>query len=102
MASRATHRKHLHAAHKKQRDSFDYVVYFFGVATPLFELPQLWQIYSHHAAKDVSLTTWAFFCIDNFVWMAYAWRKRAWPLLLTSILYEIIEAAIVIGVLMYS
>ncbi len=102
MASRAAHKKHLHTSRKKHRESFDYIVYFFGVAAPLFELPQLWQIYSNHSAKNVSLATWAFFCVDNFVWMAYAWRKKEWPLLLTSILYEIVEASIVIGILKYS
>ena len=100
--ARAAHKKHLHAIRKKQREPFNYVVYFFGIATPLFELPQLWQIYANHAAENVSLTTWAFFCIDNLVWIAYAWRKKDWPLLLTSIIYEIIEVGIVIGILQYS
>lgn len=102
MARRAARQKHQHLPHKKHRDSFDYVIYFFGVAAPLFELPQVWQIYAHHSAQNVSLATWAFFCIDNFVWMAYAARKKERPLLMTSIIYEIIEATIVIGILKYS
>jgi uncharacterized protein with PQ loop repeat len=102
MASRVAHRKHRHIKHKKHRDGFDYVVYFFGVAAPLFELPQVWQIYANHSAQNVSLTTWAFFCLDNFVWAAYALRKKEWPLLITSILYEVIEASIAIGILRYS
>ena len=103
MAGRAAHRKHAHKhiAHKKKRDPFDYVVYVFGFVTPLFELPQLWQIYSKHAAEDVSLSTWAFFCIDNLVWIIYGWRKKEWPILITSALYEVLEVAIVVGILIY-
>jgi len=102
MAGRHKHRKHLQKAHHKPRDPFDYVIYFFGVVTPLFELPQLWDIYSSHSAQHVSLTTWAFFCIDNLAWIFYALRKKEWPLLLTTVLYEIIEIAIVVGIIRYS
>ena len=102
MAGRAAHRKHIHTTHKKSLDPFDYVVYVFGFVTPLFELPQLWQIYSRHAAEDVSLTTWAFFCIDNLVWITYGWRKKEWPVFISAVLYEILEVGIVIGILLYS
>jgi len=80
---------------------FEIIVYFFTLATPLFELPQAIEIYHNHSAQDVSLWTWGFFCIDNLVWIVYALRKRLWPLLLTSILYEIIEIVIFAGILAY-
>lgn len=86
---------------RKQLSLLDYAVYFFTFATPLFELPQLVEIYAHHSAQDVSLWTWGFFCIDNLVWIIYALRQRIRPLLLTSILYEVIEIAILIGILRY-
>lgn len=102
MASRATQHKPKNTARKKHRDPFNYVVYAFGAITPLFELPQLWIIYSKHTAENISLTTWAFFCVDNLVWLAYAIRNKDRPLILTSILYEAIEIIIVIGILLYS
>lgn len=87
---------------KVQRDPFDLVVYAFGILTPLFELPQLWDIYSNRSAENVSLITWAFFLIDNLVWIIYGIRKREWPVLITSVIYEIIEVIIVVGIVMYS
>ncbi len=104
-SSRAAHRRHVHKKHiaKQQgREPFDFVVYFFMIATPLFELPQLLAIYSHHNAENVSLATWLFFCFDNVVWMVYGLRKKEWPIFLTSALYEVIEIFIVIGILLYS
>ncbi|HSW74330.1 MAG TPA: hypothetical protein VLG16_00510 [Candidatus Saccharimonadales bacterium] len=86
---------------KKVREPLDYFVYFFTFATPLFELPQAVEIYSRHSAQDVSLWTWGFFCIDNLVWIIYALHKKIRPLVITSILYEIIELAILIGILTY-
>lgn len=104
MASKAARRKHAHTniAQKKKRDPFDFVVYFFMVATPLFELPQLLTIFTKRDAENVSLATWAFFCIDNLVWMTYGWRKKEWPVFFTSALYTIMEMGIVVGILLYS
>ncbi len=86
---------------KKTRDTLDYVVYFFSFATPLFEVPQAIEIFTHQSAQDVSVWTWAFFCIDNFVWIAYAVRERIKPMLITSILYEMVEIAVLIGIILY-
>jgi uncharacterized protein with PQ loop repeat len=104
MASKAARRRHAHTNIKQQKkhEPFDYVVYFFMVATPLFELPQLLAIYGKRDAENVSLATWAFFCVDNLVWMIYGWRKKEWPVFFTSALYCIMEVAIVIGIVLYS
>jgi MtN3 and saliva related transmembrane protein len=103
--ARHAHAHHLARHHKRpadKSDSFDYIVRFFVVATPLFELPQAWQIYSTQSAKDVSLPTWIFFCISDVVWMIYAARLKSVPLQVTYALYLIIEVSIVIGILLYS
>lgn len=98
--SRQLHRKRLRA--KPSSDALlNYVVYLFTFATPLFELPQAIEIYTHHSAHDVSPWTWGFFCLDNLVWFIYATRKRILPLALTSVLYEIIELTILVGALAY-
>lgn len=93
--------KHASLHKKKPRDTLDYIVYFFSFATPLFEVPQAIEIFANQSAQDVSVWTWAFFCIDNFVWIAYAIRRRLRPLLITSILYEIVEVAVLIGIILY-
>ena len=97
--------KHRHLLKKKTKkepkEALDYIVYFFGIATPLFEIPQAVQIFTTKSAESVSLWTWGFFLIDNLVWIVYAIRHRLWPLLVTSILYEVVEGAIVVGVLIY-
>lgn len=99
MAKQAHKTAHLH--HKKARDPMDTLVYFFTFATPLFEAPQLIEIWSKHSAQDVSIWTWAFFCIDNLVWIVYAYRRHLMPVLITSILYEMFEIGILIGVILY-
>lgn len=83
------------------KEPFDYIVYFFTIATPLFELPQAYAIYANQSADDVSLLTWSFFLLDNFVWIIYALKRRVVPLFVTTILYLVVEIAIVIGIILY-
>lgn len=87
---------------KKRHEPFDYLIYFFTVATPLFEIPQAVTIYTNHAAQNVSVWTWSFFIIDNLVWMVYGLRQKMKPLIITSILYLITETIVVIGIVRYS
>jgi uncharacterized protein with PQ loop repeat len=93
---------HKHLQKKKQKSPFDYVVYFFMVATPLFELPQVIAIYGNKSAENVSLFTWAFFCLSSAVWIWYSVRNKLYPLIIAYSLYVGIEAAIVAGILLYS
>ncbi len=72
------------------------------VATPLFELPQAWAIYSTHDAQNVSLTTWGFFTVSNLAWVAYAIRNKLRPLIFVYSLYMVIETAIVVGIVLYN
>lgn len=93
---------HRHLHRKKPKDWFDYLLYTFMIATPLFELPQAWAIYSTQSAQDVSLTTWGFFVISNLAWGAYAIRNKLTPLIVTYSLYMIIELSIVMGIILYN
>jgi uncharacterized protein with PQ loop repeat len=93
-----------HILHKKvsetpRKQPFDYVVYVFMIATPLFELPQAISIYSARSAENVSLLTWGFFFINGIVWLAYVIRKRLRPLIVMYALYMIVEAGIVAGII---
>lgn len=93
---------HKQLRKKYKKTPFDFVVYFFMIATPLFEIPQAVSIYSSKDATSVSILTWGFFFLASFVWMTYAIREKLLPILVTSLLYLVIEAVVVIGILMYS
>ena len=99
MVRHAQAHKHLHQKPKKQ--FFDYFLYFFMVATPLFELPQAYAIYKHQNADNISLSTWGFFVLSSVAWIIYAVRNKLKPLIITYILYICIEGSIVIGILIY-
>lgn len=93
---------HRHLHRKKQKTVLDYVLYCCMFATPLFELPQVWDIFSSHSAKDVSLSTWGFFFMSNVAWITYAVRNKLKLLVFIYSLYLIIEGCIVAGIIIYS
>ena len=91
-----------HGLTYKPRDPFDVVIYFFTFATPLFEIPQIAQIYISHNAQSVSIWTWSFFVLSNIVWIIYGVRNILLPVILTSVLYAVVDIAIVVGIVLYS
>lgn len=94
-------KNHNHLLLKKPKTTFDFIFYFFMVATPLFELPQAFTIYFNQSAANVSIWTWAFFASSSIVWFFYGLRHRLTPILITYSLYFLIECSIVVGILLY-
>jgi uncharacterized protein with PQ loop repeat len=93
---------HRHVHRKKKKQPFDYVVYFFTVATPLFEVPQAVVIYRSQDASSVAWPTWVFFLLASIVFAIYTARERIWPLFVAYTLYTVIEVIIVAGIIIYS
>ncbi|HSE29169.1 MAG TPA: hypothetical protein VLA77_01115 [Candidatus Saccharimonadales bacterium] len=93
---------HHYSVKKQKRGPLDLLVYFFMIATPLFEIPQAIAIYSSKDAASVSLLTWSFFWAASVVWFMYGYKNRLVPIMVTYGLYFIVEAVIVAGILMYS
>jgi uncharacterized protein with PQ loop repeat len=95
---------HIHTLEKKKSKNsfFDFLIYFFTIATPLFEVPQALAIYESKSAENVSILTWIFFLASDIVWLIYAFRNKIKPLMVMYIFYTIVEVSIVIGIIRYS
>lgn len=71
------------------------------VIHPMTALPQVWHIYSAHDAEGVSLLTWILFMLIGLVFLAYGVLHGAKPLIRLQVLWFIVDAAIVAGILLY-
>lgn len=91
--------KHIHL--KKKRDILDYLVYLFMIATPLFEIPQAYDIYTAKSADHVALSTWVCFFLSSVVWVAYGIRNKLLPVIVAYSLYFVMELIIIVGILIY-
>ena len=80
----------------------DKIVLYLAFIAPIFELPQLIEIYSRKAAQDVSIITWGFFALMSIPWFIYGIIHKDKPIIILYLFWFLIDTAIVVGILMYS
>jgi len=91
---------------KKQRRStyivfLDKFTFIAGVVGPFTVLPQIYSIFKTHTAAGVSLTTWSLIFIVTFPWILYGIAHKEKSIIVSFVLWEVVNLAVVIGVLMY-
>jgi uncharacterized protein with PQ loop repeat len=79
----------------------DAFAYFFGIITPLFSIPQLYEIWHYKTAESVSLASWGAFTIASVFWVFYGLVHKEKPIIISQILWFVLQLFIVIGILMY-
>ena len=96
--------RHAHAHRhllKHKRSKFDNFIYIFAFTTPLFEIPQIISIVSAHSAANVSLITWAYLAVSSLAWLIYGIHNRMRPLIVSYILYVLVEFSVVASILWF-
>lgn len=79
----------------------DYVVSAFMFMSPLFEIPQAINIYTQKSSDTVSLPTWTLFFVASVAWLIYGIRHKLRSVVFIQIIYMLIEATVVVGILIY-
>ncbi len=79
----------------------DTLVLTLAAIGPLFELPQLIDIYRNKSAQDVSFLTWFFFAFFGIPWLIYGIVHKEKPIIISYSLWIVIDTLIVIGILIY-
>ena len=78
------------------------LVYFFGLVTPLFMIPQAVAIFYNQSAVNISVVMWLFFLIADVVWIIYGMHRNIKPLVYSHALYFIVELVVVAGIMLYA
>jgi uncharacterized protein with PQ loop repeat len=91
---------------KKKRKSryitfLDKLTFIVGVIGPFTVLPQIYTIFTTHSAAGVSLATWALIFIVTFPWILYGLAHKDRSIIVSFILWEVVNLTVVIGVLVY-
>jgi len=92
---------------KKQPIKTSYIVFldkltfFVGVIGPFTVLPQIYSIFTTKSAAGVSLTTWLLIFIVTFPWILYGIAHKEKNIIVSFILWEVVNLAVVVGVLLY-
>lgn len=81
---------------------FDRVLLTIAVIGPLTALPQVWNVYANHAVAGLSLTSWSLWAFFNLFWVMYGFVHKEKPIVITYILWFIMNLSVAIGILLYS
>lgn len=102
---------HIHRRHRTKLATYphphkwvnllDRIVLGVAIAGPLFDIPQLIEIYVHKSAQDVSLLTWFFFTFFAIPWLIYGIVHKEKPIIVGYTLWIILDSLIVAGILIY-
>jgi uncharacterized protein with PQ loop repeat len=83
---------------RRGRVHLNRLVLVVAVAEPVLTIPQIWQIWVDHETAGVSGLTWIFYCVAAMVWTVYGINQRDRPIIVTSVLWMLMETLVVIGV----
>jgi uncharacterized protein with PQ loop repeat len=92
------HRFHTKTPYIVFLDKLTFVV---GVIGPFTVLPQIYTIFTTHSAKGVSAATWALIFVVTLPWVLYGIAHKDKSIIVSFTLWEIVNLAVVVGVLMY-
>ncbi len=96
----------LHHIHKRKKHSsnettiLDYVVYLVSIISPFMILPQLYLIWVNKETAGVSALSWSSFIFFNFIWIYYGIIHKDKPIIITNLLWAVLQSFVVIGVLL--
>ena len=92
---------------KKKEPKTPYIVFLdkltfvVGIIGPFTVLPQTYTIFSTKSASGVSLATWVAIFVVTFPWILYGLAHKEKNIIVSFILWEIVNLSVVIGVLIY-
>lgn len=72
-----------------------------SLATMLMTVPQVLAIWVGRDAHGVSLASWAAYLVSAFLWLAYGIKRRDRTIWVPCVGWIALDAAIVVGALMY-
>lgn len=95
----AHHRARLKRLTNKQKKILiQRAVLLVAIIEPLMTIPQIYEVWAKHQVAGVSLWTWSMYIGAAVIWLLYGFQLKDKPLIISSTLWVITEAAVVLGI----
>lgn len=89
---------HFNKQEVKRIDSWALVT---GILQPMTAIPQIWEIYRTGSAANVSLWAWLVSALSGLVFLWYGIAHSLKPIIVTQILWFILQMIVVVEILVY-
>ena len=77
------------------------VLPYLSAVTMVMTLPQIWTIWVRHDATGVSLLSWAAYLLAACLWFVHGLQKRDKAIYVACVGWVLLDAAVVLGVVLY-
>src|SRR3989344_6779465 len=76
----------------------DRLLVVLAVVGPLTGIPQLYTILSQKSASGVSIVSWSLYTLLTIPWIIYGFVHKEKPIVISSVLWLILDAAVVVAI----
>ena len=83
------------------RGPLDRLLNVVSALTLIMTVPQVVTIWSRHSAGSVSLLSWASYLVAACLWLIHGIRRRDKSIYIPCIVWIILDAAVVLGTILY-
>lgn len=98
MSSRAYY---IHISKRAEKRFINRLCAVFAVLMPMTTLPQIYMLYVGHDARGLSLSMWVLYAIGCIPFLAFGIIYKHVQLILLNVLWLIMQAVMIIGILLY-
>lgn len=96
------YKKHEPYPHPNKVKRFvDKLIYPVAIMGPVMTIPQFINVWIGKDASGVSALSWFSYSVLSIVWLIYGLLHKEKPIIITSIIWIILDALIAIGALIY-
>ncbi|VVB80706.1 Uncharacterised protein [uncultured archaeon] len=79
----------------------DKLLIIIAIVGPLMALPQLIAVYGTHDADNISVISWSSWALMNLLWLAYGIVHKEKPIIITYILWFIVNGMMAIAPIIF-
>ena len=92
---------HFHITKKEEKRLINRVCSVFAVLMPLTALPQITLLYQTKDASSLSLLMWVLYCVGCIPFLLFGIIYRHRQIIVLNVLWLIVQAIMIAGILMY-
>jgi uncharacterized protein with PQ loop repeat len=99
--SRQNHLLHLRLSKKRKLSLLDKSAIAAAFLYPMSGIPQVIEVFKGNVS-GVSLLAWFSFMVFSFLFLLYGLAYKIKPMIITNVLWFIVESLVVVGILIHS
>ena len=80
---------------------FDWFMYAVAILSPLATVPQIYDVFVSKNVAGLSLISWTLYGVLNFIWIAYGLIHKEAPIVISNIIFALLNLSIAFGIIIF-